>query len=412
MTPEQSPFAIPAAECLPFDDAVREAVSLAQSASTALLEALPSYPRTSQELAKQLDVDKNLAWKVLRLVQERDGLAAGRFVLGTQALGILMRAAAAQGVPSGVIDRLREAGAAFERVVRTHAGDRQSMDMMLSGAGDTPDESTEMGLRRAAFRSMSYFAGVQARTQLQAFVIGPSASEGRVDGVSLRALVDLRRVRAGAPVVVGRSVCTDDGGVVLPPGGLETLDDGVRPGEMPLISGFCSKPLPRFRRVMGERGFLEDVLDEGPVGNTAAITVTSGEVLRSLAPRSQAPGHERAELVTRVRTPVETLVADLLVHKDLYGPLEVGVDVYCDLAGEAMRRVAERQKYRRAVTERVERLGRGVDAAHTPDVPRYTALLRHVLGRLGWEAGSFDAYRLRMEFPFVPGSVVMVHGVG
>lgn len=358
-----------------------------------------------------LAVDKNLAWKVFRLMRERDRFAGGRFVLGPQAMGIFIKAAAQRGAAGGLIDDLREAAAEFEEVIRVHAGDRASFEMMLSAAGAEPDESTEIALRRAAFRSNGYFVGVQARAQVQTFIAAPSADGRMVDGVSLRSLIDLRRLRAAAPVVIGRAMCTDAGGVLLHPGGVETLDDAIRPGDMPLIREFCSQPLPAFRRVMGERGFVEDLLGVGPVGDTGATTVTAGEVMRSVSDRRRIPGDELAQMVTRVRTPCEVVIADYIVHRDLYGPLAPTLNVYCDMMGEAMRRVEEKDRYRRAVSEKVEHLGGGVEAAQTPEIPRYSRLLRHVFDRLRWNAGDFEVYRVRMEFPFVPSSVVIVHEV-
>jgi hypothetical protein len=394
-----------------FEDAVRRAVSVVQGATAALLESLPAAPRAAPELATSLGVDKNLAWKVFRLVRERDRLAGGRFVLGPQAMGILLRAAQERGAPAELVEDLHSASAEFEDVVRTHAGDRASFEMLLSAAGPEPDESTEIALRRAAFRASGYFVGVQARAQVQTFIAAPSTSGDMVDGVSLRSLVDLRRIRAGAPVVIGRAACTDSGGVFLHPGGVETLDDSVQPGEMPLIPEFCTSPLPEFHRVRGERGFVEDTLGEGPVGSTGAITVAAGEVMRSTNPRTPLPGDELAQMVTRVRTPCEVVIADYIVRHDLYGPLRPTLDVYCDVMGEAMRRVEERPRYRRAVGERVEHLGRGVECAQTPEVPRYAKLLRHAFKRLDWDADAFDVYRVRMEFPFVPSSLVIVHEI-
>jgi hypothetical protein len=382
-----------------------------QGAAAAVLESLPSYPRSAQELASQLKVDKNLAWKVFRLLAERDRLAAGRFVLGPQAMGIFLKAAAEQGAGAATLDELRSASNEFERIVKEHAGDRASIEMMLSGAGPTPDEFTEIALRRAAFRSNGYFVGVQARTQVQTFIAAPSANERMVDGISLRALVDLRRVRASAPVVIGRAMCTDDGGVMLHPGGQEPLDDSIRVGEMPLIREFCSRPLPEFRRVMGERGFVEDVLGEGPVGDMGATTVVAGEVMREVCQRGRVPGDELAQMVTRVKTPCQVLIADYIVRHDLYPPFEPSLNVYCDMMGEAMRRREERHRYLRPVNEKVELLGRGPEAAQTPDMPRYPKLLRYAFDRLGWDASKFSIYRVRMEYPFVPSSVVIVHPI-
>jgi hypothetical protein len=104
--------------------------------------------------------------------------------------------------------------------------------------------------------------------------------------------------------------------------------------------------------------------------------------------------------------PAEVLVLDVLVHRDLFadgGAFKT--DLYGDLfgGGPALR-------YEEAdllpLHEPLQRLGTGPEAARTPDIPRYHEMLRYSLDRAGWDGDRFDVYRLRMQYPPIPTTVV------
>jgi hypothetical protein len=252
---------------------------------------------------------------------------------------------------------------------------------------------------------------VQARVQLQTFIFAPGAAGPDVfDGVSLNGFVELTRVRPDAPVVIGRPMATDDQGRVLKAREDEPVDAPADDDDspVPLLREFCSSPLPRFRRVVGERGFAENELVEGPVGRTGAITLMAGSVIRSLASRYRDEHNASMDLVARLRTPASVLICDVLAHEEVFGPSTPRSMVYSDLFGDALRRgPGARERYRLATTPRVEHLGKGPDTAQTPDIPRYPRMLRHVLDRMGWDGDRFDVYRVRIEHPFTPASVVV-----
>lgn len=389
-----------------FEEDLRTSLVALRGAIGAVVEALPSYPRRAPDLARELGLERNLAWKMFRLVNQPDALEAARFVPGAASIDTFLDAAVRRGVREELAARVRESASRHAEVVRLHAGDRASADIMLGSRGG---DSGELALRRAAFRAASYVAGVQAQTHLQTFILAPSATDPNVmDGVGMKGLVELRRMRPDAPVVIGKSMATDDAGNVLSRPETEPVDGPLPAGRhVALLEEFCSRPLPVFRRVPGEWGFVEDELVEGPVGKTGSITFMSGDVLRSFAPRFATGDDRTMDMVTRVRTPAAVLVCDLLMHEAFFGDVEVRASVYDDLLGDAMRRGAARERYRLASLGKVERLGRAPAAVQSPDVPRYSRMMQHVMDRLGWEAERFEVHRVRIEMPFLPTSVVM-----
>lgn len=389
-----------------FESDVQRALSNLQEAIASVCEALPTYPRRAADLSRIVGLERNAAWKVFRLVNERDVFVAARFVPGESSINAFLTGAGAAGVAPDLLERVREAADGYQQVVRLHAGDRASAEIML---GDRSGEAGELGLRRSAFRSMSYMAGVRAQAQLQTFIFAPNDRDADMfDGVSLNGFVDIERVRHDAPVVVGRAMATDDEGRPLQPG----LDEPIDPPSednaiVPLLTEFCSIPTPRFRRVRAERGFVENELAAGPVGRTGATTFMAGSIIRRAARRYRDPENATMSLVARVRTPTALFVCDALVHETVFGPAAPRVGIYADLFGDAMRRGPGSERYRLPSVVTPEYLGMGAGAIQTPDIPRYPRMLQHVFDRLSWDASRFRVHRVRIEFPFTPSSVVV-----
>jgi hypothetical protein len=389
-----------------FESDIQRSLSAVQAAVTAAVESLPTYPRKAPELARQLGLERNVAWKLFRLMNERDVFAAARFVPGQASIAAFVSAAAEAGVPGKLLEKVTGATHAYSRVVQLHAGDRASADIMLGGR---TGEAGESALRRSAFRSMSFLAGAQAEAQLKTFLMAPAADGSEnLDGVSLNGFVELRRMRADAPVVIGRPMATDDRGKVLKAIPEETIDGPLPEGEcMPLLRDYCSKPLPRFRLVQGEWGFMETELVGGPVGKTGAITFMTADVVRGLASRYRSEQNMNMDLVARIRTPTAVLICDVLAHAALFGEMTPRVAVYSDLFGDALRRGPGRERYSLSSVHRVEFLGQGLGRTQTPEIPRYTRMLQYVMDRLSWDGAQFNTYRVRIELPFTPTSMVV-----
>src|SRR4051812_3193272 len=89
-----------------FEGDVGVALSALQGALGAVLDSLPEHPRRAPELARQLGLERNLAWKLFRLIHERDVLAAARFVPGAASMEAFAAAAARAGVGGELLERV------------------------------------------------------------------------------------------------------------------------------------------------------------------------------------------------------------------------------------------------------------------------------------------------------------------
>ena len=162
--------------------------------------------------------------------------------------------------------------------------------------------------------------------------------------------------------------------------------------------------LDAIERVALPNGTLEDCWVGNPVGNEAAINCFTGEVVRKPSPRYADEQNLYIEFGTRIRTPMEVLVQDLFVHRDLYGRVDPVSTVYSELSvqpwfdtPQAQRREQDELPF----AETVEYLGQGPGAIHTPDVPLYEDLMRYSFTKLGWDLEACDVYRVRVAYPVI-----------
>ena len=98
------------------------------------------------------------------------------------------------------LDRLqsvRTAYAAFEHLVRTHAGDRATFNSMVSAANGVDDgwHATDLQHRRNAFRAMSHAVGVQAKTRLMLMIVNETKGRATYDSAILGGFIGLRILR-------------------------------------------------------------------------------------------------------------------------------------------------------------------------------------------------------------------------
>jgi hypothetical protein len=398
---------------LAFEEHARRVIHGVRSAVGKLIEALPCDASQPRDLALALGIDKTLAWKVSRLIRVADPFAAANHVPGSAGIQIFLDAARRGSVPAPLIDAAAESLKEFERLIDVHAADRASLEMMLASCVRHVPDRAALTHRRAAFRANSFIWGVQARTQLKTDFLCPAAAEGLLDIATVRGFIDLRRIRANVPWVVARAKFMDDDGQQrralmrepIDPSGDRAEDDAP----VSLLRDFCTRPLPRFRRVSRTQGFVDDEIVGGPVGNTAATTCVTGEVVRDAVPYYRAEHNRFGESVARVHTPCEVVVLDQIVHESLFSAFDPQVSVCSELSGEMPPPEHAQDRLALPVNVTVEYLGKGPAALHTPDVPRYVELGRHVFERLGWDGDRFRVYRLRLAFPPIPAAVTIVH---
>ena len=394
-----------------FEHDARQVIARLKRALVAVVDSVPMKPERAANLASALGIDTKLAWKIGRVISDADPFTAALYVPGPAGLKIFLRAARRRNVSKGLIASAEAAFGRFSALVHTHAGSRKAFDMMLAAHAQQDRLRADLEHRRQMFEGSSYVWGVQARVKLRLDVVAPAADPMMYDVATIRGFVDLRRLRPDVPWRISRGYSADEAG--------ETHVDQARtplaataPGGMnglPLLEDFCSKPLPKCRRVEAPQGVIEYELVEGAVGNTGIITCVIGELIRGVEPRYRTEQYRDFSQGIHLRTPSELLVFDVLIHREVLGrPIEPRLVAYSDLFSD---RIAPRYRTCDAlpVNERVEHLGTGLDAVDLVENPRYAELVQFTLDRAGWDAEEFDVFRVRMAYPPIPATLMITH---
>lgn len=400
--------------CEGFVAEAERSIRAEQSALARLLKEAGLEGARATDLGQTLGLDKTLASKLTRFLASPDAPAAFKHLPGVGGVEILIRAAEGAGVGRAYLEGAQAADRELRAVVRKHAGDRRAFEAMLTGA--QPDARNVLEERRSHFRSGSAIWGVRAKAQFLTLALRPSRTENdRLDCVQVSGFVGLELLRPDMPWVVRRLSTRDDDFATrydeivrepLDPRGATDGDARTRP--LSLLPEFCTQPPPVIRQRVGLNGWLYDELAPGGVGRSEARDITAGELYHAIFPsrRTERNVHARYRLI--VRTPVEGVQFDLLLHPDLahfrwpitalVGGLEEQVT-----AGQR----PERELQPEQPADAIMSWGAG-----TPTVPGYGHIIADALARAGWEDASlFRGYRAAIEYPPPPCEVSLTCGL-
>lgn len=380
------------------------------AAVSQLLAECGCTPRGT-DVAERLAIDKMLAWHLAQIARSDNPLLVAHHVPGTEGMKLCLQAAAKAGASRIAIDRLQEVFLRYQRLKSDHAGDQQRLDSMLaSTVGRLGDARSLESARAAAFRANSIIFGLASAIHFKTDFIAPHVDGESLDFCSLIGTVQLARFRADATWEVSRSSYIDE----RRPADLHMagpLDpDAYAEFNMPLLRAFSSTPPVPFA-VYSEGGLRHSrYLNSGELGLCGRLTFIFGEYARGVGHRyAQTPG-EHGDVFTRLYTPSELMLHDLLIHNDLLRTAWAGMVPQWILIGELGCGLLFPAGADRKVRIPVPRLEHAGPAAATPTVPRYPRyleLLHHAAERMGWSLTDFTLFRAKLKFPPIPATNVL-----
>jgi hypothetical protein len=334
-----------------------------------------SSPR-AKDVADGFAIHAKLGWQFWN-VAYGGTLAALKCMPNDAGFDSLASAGNRKGVPKDLLAELRRLRENLSGVFAIHAEDRDMLQMMLEARAQNPDIESVLRWRKSSFLGNSM--------------------------VRLHGLIDLVRTRSGVRWPIATLVVEKEG--ETPTFRREPLaPKGWTPDSVPLLTEFCSQPVPRADRRI-ERGVIFDELSPSVIGLTGKSTIFSGEVIHNVGPVKSDRVGEIAHFGSGIRTPAEFLISDHIVHKSLFPGVERRLRVYSELTTQQAREEHDLIP----VPERLDHLGSGLSRVRTADVPRYAELLNHVFDRIGQDPDEFDVYRIRMPYPPIPASVMVQH---
>lgn len=365
-----------------------------------------------QDVSRQIGIDKNLSWKIARIASDEDPMSAAVLVPGPEGINILVEALSRSGLRDRELAALRDAFAAFENMVRQHAGDRPTLQLLLDGM--TSGASLELS-RKTAFRGLSGVWGVQARVRIMTQFLMPCASDPTaLDTAIVASLIDVRRLRSlsGWPIFrfqryIG-SMASGDEGHSVSERKLEPLEDPTGPDDPALIMrSWCSPRDVRVQSVTTPLGIVHELAD-GPLGLTGTSTFVFGHYERRAVNRYTRPSvMGKGEMGAVVTMPIEALLFDVIAHRDLPEVSEAKLHVFGNPFGNAPLDAAARMSMLLPISEPVHEITGSPTRFDTEHAPKYPQLIAQVFRRIGANPADFRAYRVELRYPPMPSTVMV-----
>jgi hypothetical protein len=398
----------------PFQDHLKQSLQALRGALTELFARAGVDPSRPPELAQRLGLSRTLAWRASKVAQARDVTGCVQYVPRRAGMQTLLRALEKHGAGEDALERGRQSFEAFEEMVRTHGGDRETLELLAETLlpGNPRADLLEQN-RKLAFQGNSGTLGVQAGCRMSTYALVPSREkEGFVDLVQLVGMLQFRRLRPDVRWTFFRISGWSSSNRMSGQGRTEPLaeESPEAPG-VPLVPEFSSSPLPALEQVVEDEAgdVVNYELPEGPIGNSAAIDCFYGTLQNQAgyAWSEVEEGEEDiCELGTRLITPVERVQMDVLVHEDLgWGTPRPSMQSLLGVEGHPTARLRGRTPL--PFAETVHELGVGLDTMSTPHYPRYRELLDWALSTAGFEHGRLRGYRLSVAFPPIPSVAVL-----
>jgi len=398
-----------------FETHLRDSVARLRESVADVLAAVGANVSVPHSITRDFGVDKSLAAKLGRVIRESNPYAAALDVPGEEAMRIFARTMRDAGAPSLKLDALRDSVESFQQMVKTHCGgDRATLEMLAAtaasanfGAAATAKQQQQLEtFRKHMYRGASAVFGVQARAQVSADFLSPTRGDGdRYDVTLVNGLVDLRRIRSDVTWAVSSMRNLEQDGRTGPLVPFEPIDAGSgngNNGKAPLIREYCSEPVPELR-VTDTKDFVRRFeLPEGPVGRASAVTLFTGWTYRSASLRYREENEVLREHFVSLHTPVEMVIHDLYIHKDLMFARRPGVHLYSQLPGGVSYPNGPRDRGLLQLSEPLQDLSGAPVRPMTTDVPNYARLVQHVIEHLEFSMNDFFGVRMLLRYPPIP----------
>ncbi|GAB5496789.1 MAG: hypothetical protein Phyf2KO_18690 [Phycisphaerales bacterium] len=391
-----------------FDRAAEAQIRAVQAAWLDLFASVDLSGARPTAISRGLEVDKTLAWKLSRFAGEQDAGKAFRHLPGDAGVEIMFQAVADHGGDRDQINAVRRAVADLRRFVKAHAGDRRTFEAMVHS--NKAEGRSVLEDRRQLYRASSAIWGVRAVSQILTIILRPSEQEeGKLDVVQLGGLVELERLRPEVPWIVRRLRASNDDDSDHYRIRRQPLDDSLATEiPTPLLLPYCSKPAPRIRQFTDENGWVYDELEPGTVGRSGATTCVLGEKHLAVLPMHRSEENTAGRYSLTVRTPVQSAVFDLLLHKDLVHFSDAQMFTFGLLEGRPTAGGGTRHSLPLYDPEPARQLGSPAlvqSARHG----WYSSMVQDALGRAGWGTlASYRGYRMEVEYPAIPCDLTMV----
>jgi len=394
-----------------FEEALDHAFQGVRGALTEMIGSVDADINRPQDISRRFKINKNLAWKLSKLITISDPHAVLTNLPGATGMNTILDAFEIGGAPHDTVQFARDRLDEFDRMVEIHVGDRSTLQLVL--ASNAPERVPTENLhntRKMGYQSNSSIWGMQARVRMASFFLAPNPDAPEMlDTASLGGLIDVRRLRTNANIPLMTRFAYNDDGSSMPPPPVEPIELGTERDELMLMEEFCSKPVPRFTKITSGNSTRWQ-LAPGPVGNNGLNTWVYGECIRKFAPIYRDELNTYGEHLAPLNMPCEWCLCDIQIHRDLAFALNPRAILLSQIGvGPEPSEGEDLIDDELPMAEQIEEIGHCPPFAATPLIPGYSKMVDRVYARMGWNAKDFHGYRVVMKYPPMPTAIMIRH---
>jgi hypothetical protein len=370
-----------------------------------LLIVVQADPTKTRESARLLGLNRGLVWRLTRMVRSNDFAATVSDVPARASMSRFITACRERGAPEVKLLATAEALDEFERAVGRCSGDRKTLSMLMANRRGNLESSEQEKARRKMFDGGCAVWGVQAQVRFVSVFLFPAADDrSRIDVGHVTGYVGFRRLRA-IPWPMSYEAVRSAGGRAVSFEKRPLDPAGSTEGRAQLLAQFSEPGVPEINVVTnGDMKRFE--LAAGPVGNAGVATCVFGTYLRHLYPRVESADHRYASFTVLLETPVERVIFDMFVHRDIALDALPTAHLCEKLTHPHAPSDAEMDTRSLPLAESPFALGQGASGALTPHIAWYPRLVNFVAEKIGHAPEEFNGSRFEMTYPPIPTALV------
>ena len=397
-----------------YDSLLQEVDRLATAVRTTLRRCFETtlLPGTgARGCGRALGLRRNLAWKAFAIANSADLPSLLRALPGESGWVLVFEAIERTGRcdPSDLAD-LRDAVQALSDRISAERLDPAALRAIGSGSLESVSERRAMlRSRRSAFTASKQIYGVHAKARIGAFLVAPSAGDGdpTVDLAAVTIIEGLDRTRPGPSFPFYHRIRTHQAGVSG-----TRLGGDLMPGELaPLVPTLTSEgAIPEEIRLGGRANEREqdhfEFVQRSP-RRVGSLRAAFAECSRRVASPFVSGDDTHAELRMPTPMPVETVVFDVLIHRDVPRGSEPAASMYGH-AADPSRVTRWHENHRLPLESELGEIGSLRLPQALIDVREaYAALLELGAGTIGRPLSEFQAYRVVVPWPPMHASLLV-----
>lgn len=366
-----------------------------------LFEGSDLDPTKTRELARDLGLNRGLAWRLSRIVRAEDSTSVAHDVPGKSSLIRFAERCIELGADKSLINDLIESVDKYEASIAACTGSRKTLAMLLANQSENATAQDRERARRTLFEGACSVWGVQAQTRfVTVFLLPSKTNPDMVDAAHVTGYIGFRRL-GERPWPMSYEAVHDAKGQAVQIKKQPLDPRGYEEGQLQMLPDFCDPREPEIEvEVHGDYKCFN--LAAGPVGNLGKTDCVFGSYLTDLYPGytpEESQDLETAGFMVLLQAPVERVLFDYFIHEDIKTVGDPITHLLDRLTYPHINREADFDRQSMMIDETTRPIAQTAKGAYTPHISWYSKLLSFVSERIDTPLEAFQGTRFEMNYP-------------